>query len=189
MTRYNVHTVDTAPDAAAPILDSAAKAYGFLPNLLGVMAEAPSLLEGYVSLIETFEKKTHLSPTEQQIILMVNNRLNGCNYCMAAHTTISQMQKIPADVIEALRNGSPLADSKLEALRTFAVKVNESRGWVESSDIDTLVDAGYTQGTAFEDILGTAVKVLSNYANHIAEPPVDDAFAANAWSRPEAVTV
>lgn len=189
MSQFSVHTIDTAPEAATPILAGAAKAYGFLPNLLGVMAEAPPLLEGYMSLFEIFEKKTDLSPTEQQIVLMVNNRLNGCTYCMAAHTSIAQMQKIPADVIEALRDGSPLADSKLEALRVFAVKVNEDRGWVESADIEALVEAGYTTATAFEVILGTAVKVLSNYTNHIAETPVDAAFAPNAWSRPEAAAV
>ena len=61
---------------------------------LGNMATAPALLEGYMTLAGIFDK-TELSETERQIILMTNNRLNGCTYCMAAHTTISQMAKVP----------------------------------------------------------------------------------------------
>jgi AhpD family alkylhydroperoxidase len=85
-----------------------------------------------------------LSPTERQIVLMVNNRLNGCTYCMAAHTAIAKGQGVPDDVIEALRSGTELSDPKLDALRVFAVKINESRGWPEQRDIDALLDAGYT---------------------------------------------
>ncbi|MFY2824219.1 carboxymuconolactone decarboxylase family protein [Ruegeria sp. MALMAid1280] len=72
------------------------------------MAEAPALLEGYMSLAGIFGK-TDLSETERQFILMTNNRLNGCTYCMAAHTTISQMANVPSDVIAALRTDTPNA--------------------------------------------------------------------------------
>jgi len=30
-------------------------------------------------------------------------------------------------------------------------------------------------------IVGTSIKVLSNYTNHIGEPKIDDAFASNNW--------
>ncbi len=183
MTTFDLHTAETAPEAKE-LIEGAQKAYGFLPNLLATMAEAPALLEGYMTLATIFDK-TSLSPTERQIILMVNNRLNGCTYCMSAHTAISKAQRVPDDVIEALRDGTELADPKLEALRVFAVRINESRGWVEQSDIDVLLAAGYTQRTVFEVILGTALKVMSNYTNHIARTPLDKAFSAVEWSPAE----
>ncbi|MCR9075748.1 MAG: carboxymuconolactone decarboxylase family protein, partial [bacterium] len=34
-------------------------------------------------------------------------------------------------------------------------------------------------------ILGTAVKVMSNYTNHIAITPLDDAFSAVEWTPSE----
>lgn len=181
MTHFSTHTIDSAPEAAKPLLQGAKSAYSFVPNLLGTMAEAPALLEGYMTLARIFNK-SDLSETERQIVLMTNNRLNGCQYCMAAHTSISQGAGVPADVIEALRNGTAIADSKLEALRQFAIAVNESRGWVNQDDLDGLLDAGYTQQTVLEVILGTSLKVISNYTNHIAETEVDAAFQANAWS-------
>ena len=107
---------------------------------------------------------------------MTNNRLNGCVYCMAAHTAISQMAGVKADVIEALRNNTPIADAKLEALRTFAAVINESRGWPSDAQVEAFLKAGYTQQNVLEVILGTSLKVMSNYTNHVAETAVDNAF-------------
>lgn len=181
MTDFTTHSIDTAPAAAKPLLEGAESAYGFVPNLLGNMAEAPALLEGYMSLAGILGK-TDLTETERQIILMTNNRLNGCTYCMAAHTTISQMANVPADVIEALRTDTPIADAKLEALRKFSIAVNESRGWPTDAQLDVFLAAGYTRQTVLEVILGTALKVMSNYTNHIASTPLDNAFAQSAWA-------
>ncbi len=181
MTDFTVHTKETAPEGSRGLLQGARDAYGFTPNLLAVQSESPALLEGYMTLAGIFDK-TNLSETERQIILMTNNRLNGCTYCMAAHTSLSQMAKVPDDVIEALRNGTSIADAKLEALRVFAARVNETRGWVEQSDLDALFAAGYTKQTVLEVILGTSLKVMSNYTNHVAQTPVDAAFKANAWA-------
>ncbi len=183
MSKFETHTINTAPGDARSFLSAAKDAYSFVPNLLGNMATAPALLEGYMTLATIFDK-TALSETERQIILMTNNRLNGCTYCMAAHTTISQMSKVPVDVIEALRNGTPIADTKLEALRTFAAIVNENRGWVEQPEIDAFLAAGYSEQSVLEVILGTSLKIMSNYTNHIARTPLDQAFVANAWTDP-----
>jgi uncharacterized peroxidase-related enzyme len=183
MSRFPIHTVDTAPEAKKLIAE-AEKAFGFLPNLLGAMAEAPALLEGYMTLATIFDK-TDLSPTERQIILMANNRLNGCTYCMSAHTGISKAQGVSDDVIEALRDGTELADPKLEALRAFAVRINETRGWPDQNDLDALLSAGYSLRTILEVVLGTALKVMSNYTNHIAGTPLDSAFAAFEWTPAE----
>jgi hypothetical protein len=56
---------------------------------------------------------------------MINNRLNGCKYCMAAQTTLSQMAGVTGDIIGALRKNTPIADAKLEALRQFAIAIKQ----------------------------------------------------------------
>jgi AhpD family alkylhydroperoxidase len=185
MTDFRTYDASTAPAASKPLLEKAKAAYGFVPNLLGTMAEAPAILEGYMTLSGIFDK-TDFSETERQIILMTNNRLNGCEYCMAAHTSISQMAKVPADIIEALRTNTPIADAKLEALRTFAGVINERRGWPSDAEIEAFLAAGYTRQHVLEVILGTSLKVMSNYTNHIAQTEIDDAFAPNAWSADQA---
>jgi len=183
MTQYTAHTIETAPEGSKPFLLGAKDAYSFVPNLLGNMAESPALLEGYMTLAGIFDK-SDLSETERQIILMTNNRLNSCSYCMAAHTTISQMAKVPSDVIDGLRENTPIADPKLEALRTFSAIVNEKRGWPEEGEVEAFLAAGYTKQAVLEVILGTSLKVMSNYTNHIAQTKLDDAFVPNTWTNP-----
>ncbi|MEO9823516.1 MAG: carboxymuconolactone decarboxylase family protein [Paracoccaceae bacterium] len=185
MSVLPVQTLDTAPEASKPFLEGAKKAFGFIPNLTATFANSPAMVEAYGVLAGHFDK-TDLTATERQIVLMTNNRLNGCTYCMAAHSTISQMQNVPADVIEALRNGTEIADPKLRALQVFAVRMNEARGHLDQADVDAFLAAGYTQANILDVILGTGLKTLSNYTNHIAQTPVDVQFQANVWSAPEA---
>jgi AhpD family alkylhydroperoxidase len=184
MTSFTTHTIESAPTQSQPLLKGANDALGFVPNLFGTMAEAPSLLEGYMALASIFDKSS-FSETERQIVLMTNNRLNGCVYCMSAHTALSKMGGVADDVIEALRTGSPIANIKLEALRQFSIVINEKRGWPEQKDLDAFLSAGYTQQNVLEVILGTSLKVMSNYTNHIAETELDNAFKSVAWTKSE----
>ncbi len=181
MTDYTVHTQDTAPEGSKAILQGAKQAYGMVPNLMAIMAESPAALEGYTTLMRIFDN-SDFTPTERQIVLMTNIRLNNCTYCMAAHSTIAPMQGVPADVIESLRNDTSLAETKLEALRIFSAKVNQNRGVVNAADVDAFLAAGYSKANVLEVVLGTGLKVLSNYTNHITKTPVDKAFQPNTWS-------
>jgi len=183
MTEFTLHSAETAPDASKPFLEGAQKAFGFVPNLQRVFAESPALLEGYMTLWSIFEKSS-FSPAEQQIVYLTSNYENECQYCMAGHSGLAAMAGVPEDVITALRDGTPIADEKLEALRTFTSKVVTKRGWVNDSDVQAFLDAGYTQQAVLDVILGVAVKVMSNYTNHVADTLVDDVMKANAWTHP-----
>ena len=187
MSHLPVHTIETAPEGSKAALEGAKKAYGFLPNLTATFAESPAMVEAYGVLAGHFEK-TDLAPVERQIVLMTNNRLNGCTYCMAAHSTIAQMQKVPAEVITALRDGTEIADPKLQALHSFTAKMNEARGNLSQADVDEFLAAGYTEANILDVILGTGLKTMSNYTNHISNTPLDAPFQANAWTAPNIET-
>lgn len=182
MTDFKTHTIDSAPEGSKAILQGAQDKLQFVPNLFATMAEAPALLEGYTTLAGIFDK-TSFSETERQIVMITNNLLNGCTYCMSAHTALAKMGGVPDDVIEALRANTPIADAKLEALRQFAIVINETRGWPDHGDLEAFFNAGYKQQHVLEIVLGTALKVLSNYTNHIAETDLDDAFKAVEWQK------
>lgn len=179
---YTVHTPNSAPAAAREILNGAKKGFGFVPNLLGVMAEAPTLVKAYTTLSRIFEE-TSFSAAERQVVLLAVSYENGCEYCVAAHSVIAGMQKVPGDVVGAIRDGKPIADAKLEALRRFTAAVTRTRGWPSKDDARAFMSAGYAQAQVLEVILGVGIKTLSNYANHVAETPLDEAFAKATWSK------
>lgn len=179
MKQFTPHTKETAPAAAKPILEAVQGKFGFVPNLLGNFAEAPNVLKAYLDLSAVFSQGT-LSPLEQQVVLIAASRINGCEYCVAAHSTMSDMQKLPADVINAVRDDRAIADAKLEALHQFAKAVVSKQGWVGDAAVAAFLAAGYSKAQVMEVVLGVTHKTLSNYANHILQTPVDAAFAPRA---------
>lgn len=180
--KYTVHTIETAPEEAKETLRGVEKKFGFLPNILGVMAEAPALAEGYGQLSRLFAQ-TSLTTTEQQVILLTVSHDNGCEYCVAAHSVGAAMNKVAPEVIDAIRDGRPIDDERLEALRRFTASMVNSLGWPSEADIRAFTDAGYTKTQILEVILGIGLKTLSNYTNHIAETPLDNQFASAEWSK------
>lgn len=179
---YKTHTVETAPESAKATLAAAQKSLGFVPNLYAVMAEAPALLEAYTTIGAIFDK-TSFSAAERQIVLLAASRTNGCEYCVAAHSVIAGMQKVPAEIVGAVREGKPIADRKLEALRRFATAVVDARGNPPATEIDAFLAAGYAPRQVLEVVLGVGMKILSNYTNHLANTPLDAAFEPAAWSK------
>ncbi len=176
MSIFSIHTPETAPEKARPILDGAKRKFGFVPNLLGALAEAPAVLEAYVTLSDILARSS-FTPTEREVVLIAVSAKNGCDYCVAAHSTIAGSQRVPAEVIAALRHGRPLADPRLEALRGFAEALVEARGWVSEADVQAFLAAGFERGQVLEVVLGIAFKTLSNYTNHLVGTPLDEAFA------------
>ena len=186
MTHFTIHTQETAPAASKPLLERSLKAFGRVPGLYGVLAEAPKTLEAYQALAALFQE-TSLTTTEQHVVWLTINYENNCDYCVPAHTGLAKLDAVPNDVIEALRNGTPINDPRLEALRTFTVRVVQKRGWATNDDVHAFLDAGYTQQQILEVILGVAHKVISNYTNHIARTPVDAVFKKFAWEKAAAL--
>ena len=181
MTSFPVHTLDTAPAASRPFMEGAQKAFGLLPNLIGEFAESPAVVEGYLALAGAYQK-SGFSPLEREIVLISASVENECHYCVAAHTTVTQGQRLDQSVIAAVRERRPIADPRHEALRQFTIRVVQSRGFVTDAQVEAFLAAGYTRANVLEVVLGVGLKTISNYVNHIAETPLDAPFRANAWT-------
>lgn len=177
---FPVHTLHTAPEDSRPLLEAAGKAFGFVPNVLAVLAEAPRALEAYLTLNQLLGK-TSLTPLEQQAVLITVAAHNGCSYCVAAHSTVAGGLRPAAGVVEALRAGGPVPDPKLEALRRYTAELMRTKGFVGQAELERFLQAGYTRSQALEVLVGVAMKMISNLANHLADTPLDPQFAGQAW--------
>lgn len=181
MSKFTLHTPESAPEAARETLAKVQKNYGFMPNLLAGLAEAPAALHSYLALSEQFGK-TSLTAPEQQVVLLATSVANQCRFCVAAHSTIARnVAKLDEASIQALRNDSALPDARLDALATFTRAVVQERGWVDGPVVDAFLAAGFSRAQVLEVVLGVTVKTLSNYANHVLETPVNAQFAGDDW--------
>lgn len=181
MAAFTLHTSETAPETARPALAAAESKFGFVPNLLREMAEAPATLQGYLALGDLVAK-TSLSPVEQQLVLTSVSLANTCEYCVAAHSAGLRQAGFPPDQLEALRELRPLADARLDALRAFAVAVVETRGRPDPDTVEAFRQAGYGNRQTLEIILAVGMKTISNYVNHIANTPLDPQLQSFAWT-------
>lgn len=183
MTTFTRYTIETAPAASKPVLEAVQKAFSFVPNLQGNMAESPELLAGYSQLWDLFGKST-LTPHEQQVVYLTSNFENNCHYCMAGHTTLAKMIEMAPEVIAALRAGSALPDARLEALHVFTTAVVRDRGFVNDAGVEAFLAAGFTRRNVLEVVLGVATKVMSNYTNHLVHTQLDPFMKGNEWTKP-----
>ena len=181
--KFELYNADTAPEASRQDLEIVMQRFGFLPNLYGVLAESPAAVKTYKAITEALEHAA-LSPVEQQVVFITISGENACTYCVAAHSFLADMLKMPAVVLAELRDGQPLSDSRLNALRTFVLSVMERRGWVPEEELQAFVEAGYSKRHVLDVLTIMAQKTLSNYMNHLADTPLDEQFSGQAWERP-----
>lgn len=183
MSNFKVHTIESAPAESKPQLEASVESFGMLPNLHGVMAESPAMLEAYKTMHNIFASKTAFNTEEQTVVWQTINVANNCHYCVPAHTAIAHGSKVPAEITEALRNETALPNAKLTALRNLTQAIIGQHGNPTQEQLDAFYNEGYTQRHVLDILVGYSQKIMSNYTNHLAQTPVDAPFQPFAWNR------
>lgn len=172
MSRLNIPTVDTAPDASKPLFAAVKKQLGVVPNLMKVVGNSPTALEGYLSLNGALSKGKLDAKLRESIALAIAE-FNGCNYCLSAHDYLARnVAKMSPGEIDAARIGFSDNYQDSAALH-FARRVAESRGRVLDADLATLRAAGFDEGGVIEIVVTVALNVLTNYVNNVAHTDID----------------
>ncbi|WP_425528055.1 carboxymuconolactone decarboxylase family protein [Yinghuangia seranimata] len=179
-------TAETAPIEARRVMEGTAKRLGYLPEPVARMANAPELLEAFLTISGTFEKTT-LDPLAREVVVLTVATRNGCRVCVAMHSGIIASHGGAPDVVAALREQRPLPDARLEAVRTFTHEVMDHAGAVPQERIEAFLAHGFTVRNALEVVLGVGAYTVSTFANRMTDAPLDEQLAAFAWEEPAAV--
>lgn len=182
--KFDSYDIDNAPEASRQDMRNAEKSYGTNLYLLRGLAASPAALKAYLAIAGALREYGNLSPVEQQVVYITVSAENGCTYCVAAHSTMAVRVKMADDVRNALREQRPLPDAKLDALRNFTLSVMKHKGFVPPADLAAFEAAGFDQAHVLDVLTILAQKTISNYYNHMAEPPLDAMFQAQQWQRP-----
>jgi uncharacterized peroxidase-related enzyme len=165
-------TVDAAPAAAQPMLEAVKKQLGVVPNLFRLVANSPATLEGYLGL-STALGKGALAPQTRERIALAVAEINGCDYCLSAHTYLGKnLAKLDDAEIAANRAGGS-TDAKADAAVRFASKVVRLRGHVGEEDVRAVKAAGYTDAQLVEIVMHVALNTWTNYINEVAKTEID----------------
>lgn len=165
-------TIEAAPAASQPLLEAVKKQLGIAPNLFRLVANSPAALEGYVNLSGALSKGELPAATRERIALAVAE-INGCDYCLSAHTYLGRnVAKLDDAEITANRNGTS-NDIKAAAAVRFAAKVTQLRGHVTDQDFSAIKAAGYTDAQIIEIVQHVALNTWTNYVNTVAQTEID----------------
>ncbi len=173
MSRLPIPTsIVTAPAAAQPMLEAVKKQLGSVPNLFRLVANSPAALEGYLGLNAALAKGALDARTRERIALAVAE-INGCSYCLSAHTYLGKnVAKLDDAELAANRHGMS-NDPQADAAVRFAVKVTNNRGHVTDADLSAVRMAGYSDAQIIEIVLHVSLNTLTNYVNEVAKTEID----------------
>jgi uncharacterized peroxidase-related enzyme len=153
------------------LLEAVSARLGMVPNMMRAMANAPAVLDGYVSLSEALDKGRLPLRMREQLALAVA-QANQCEYCVAAHAAVGMTIGLTADQIRDSRLGTAV-DSKADALIRFARKLVETRGRVTERDVEIIRAAGFDDGVIVEVVAHVALNIFTNYFNLVARTDID----------------
>jgi uncharacterized peroxidase-related enzyme len=171
MSRIAVPSLDDAPEASKPTLDAVHKQLGVVPNLFRLIANSPTALTGFASFQGALSKA--LDPKTRERIALAVAQVNGCSYCLSAHTYLGlNVAKISPEEIALNRKGGS-HDAKANAAVQFAAKVARERGHVSDADVAAVRSAGFTDGQVVEIVAIVAENTFTNYLNEVAKTDVD----------------
>jgi uncharacterized peroxidase-related enzyme len=165
-------TVDAAPAPSRPLLEAVKKQFGTVPNMFRLIANSPAALESYLRLSGALNKGALPAPTRERIALAVAE-INGCNYCLSAHTYLGRNLAKLDDAEIAANRGGASNDPKANAAVRFAVKVLRARGHLSDADLDAIKAAGYDDAQIIEIVLHVALNTWTNYINEVAKTDID----------------
>lgn len=173
MTRIAIPaTIGDAPEAARPLLDAVAQQLGSVPNLFRAVAVSPHAIEGHLGMAGALGKGSLPAATRQRIALAVAE-VNGCDYCLSAHTYLARnLTKLDDAEITANRSGAS-NDPRADAAVRFAAKVARERGRVTDADFSAVKVAGYTDAQIIEIVQHVALNVWTNFFNNVFQTDID----------------
>lgn len=172
MSRIPTPAPEAAPEKARPLLETVNRQLGSVPNLFRIVSNSPAALEAQLGFSAALRKGRLAAQTRERIALAVAE-VNGCGYCLAAHSYIGRnLAKLDDAEIAANRNGAS-NDPKADAAVRFAATVARNRGQLSEADIAAVKAAGYGDGEVVEIIAHVALNVFTNYVNEALKTEID----------------
>lgn len=165
-------TIEDAPEESQFLLKDLEAKMGSTPNLFRLLAISPHSLAGYVNLSTSLSDGSLDAAIGERIALAIAE-LNGCEYCLAAHSYLgAHVAKLTETEMTTNRHGSS-GDSKAAVAVAFATNLAQQRGEVSREDVAAVLEAGFSQREIIEIISHVALNTLTNYLNRALATEID----------------
>jgi AhpD family alkylhydroperoxidase len=100
-------------------------------------------------------------------------QVNGCDYCLSAHTYLGlNLVRLSPEEVALSRKGAS-GDATANAAVRFAASVARERGHVGGADLAAVRAAGFTDAQIVEIVGLVAENTFTNYLNEVAKTEID----------------
>ncbi|MUL66049.1 alkylhydroperoxidase [Mycobacterium sp. CBMA 234] len=163
---------ETATGEVAELLAQVQKSLGRTPNMTKLMANSPTLLQSYLALSGALAGGT-LKPAVRERLAIASAQLNGCEYCLSAHTfSGGKFAKIDAAELDKARRAES-DDPHIDAVLKLATTIAENAGDVNEAELKAAREAGVSDEEIGEIVANVAWNTLTNYFNVLAQTEND----------------
>jgi uncharacterized peroxidase-related enzyme len=171
MAKFEVPTRQQVTPENQAIFDNLNSKLGFVPNIYATYAFSQDALGRYLAFAGG---KTSLNAKEKEVVNLIVSQVNGCTYCLAAHTAIGKMNGFTDEQILELRKGFASFDPKLDALARITAEITTRRGHHVSHEVlENFFKAGYTKENLIDLILAIGEKTITNLLHGVTGIPID----------------
>ena len=105
--------------------------------------------------------------------------MNGCKYCLSAHTAIGKMNGFTDEQILELRTGSASWDAKQNALAKISRSIAETRGNVDQALVEDFYAAGYNNENLVDLVVAAGIINITNTFHNLTKVEIDFPVAAD----------
>ena len=185
MSRISLFDPSHAEGESKELFETIQGSFGIVPNVFRVFGSSAAALKGYLNFNSALSGGLLPSSLREQLALTVSE-INGCDYCLSAHSFFGGKVGLSHQEIDAARHAKAI-DEKNNAALEFARAVTVSRGRVANSEVAAVRAAGFTDAELLEIVSHVSLTTLTNYVNNVAETEIDfpivaasSSFAENA---------
>jgi uncharacterized peroxidase-related enzyme len=171
--------INSVPKEKAPaelhgLYDKLSHANGHMPNIFGVMAQRPKVLQAFMPLYAAIVNEGTVEPRYKELAYLKTSQVNGCEYCTRAHTASGKKIGITEEQIRALNffQRSPLFDEKDKATLLYAERVTRGAAALREPALQDLKKY-FTEDQIVELTLVTCVANFTNRFNDALLFPPD----------------
>jgi uncharacterized peroxidase-related enzyme len=144
---------------------------GVVPNLFRLIGTSPAALSAFAGFQGALAKTLDVK-TRERIALAVA-QVNGCDYCLSAHSYLAlNLAKLSPEEIALNRKGAS-GDARADAAVAFAAKVARERGHVGDGAVAAVRAAGFSDAQIVEIVALVAENSFTNYLNEVVKTDID----------------
>jgi len=173
MSRLTAIEPETATGAAAEIFAKIRRAIGRVPNAYATIGtQSPEALGALLSTEAVIAAGT-LTKADVETVKLVVSAVAGCDYCVAAHRLAGKAAGLTRFEIQQVLAGALTGDEKRDVLVHYVAMLVTTHGTVPRSEVDAMLEAGYTERQLIEIALAMASISFTNLVNRVNDTTID----------------